>query len=191
MESFGMNQMVEMFSISGRRRGEWRWRSWRSRKGREQWRLHVRLGPAGRRNEKLPHFGDGETPYPGEDYFVPDGAGSYMWDAGTETSEEEKAMDPEERVGRVEEIDFEHPLIFMQDDRPGVVVQWAEDLEDPRSQCGRARNRWGVLRGHGGWKLAVAKAFARKNRRRRSPSRPTTTAWQSAWRRCAWETGSA
>ena len=74
---------------------------------------------------------NGETPYPGEDHFVPDGAGRYAMErADTEEENEsskedgDETMDAaEEGIPRVEEIEFEHPMIFVQDDRPGIMFE--------------------------------------------------------------------
>ena len=55
--------------------------------------------------------------------------------ADTESSEEEAeddAMGSTEGVRRVEEIDFEHPLIFMQEDRPGVMFEADEETNKLR-----------------------------------------------------------
>ena len=79
---------------------------------------------------------NGETPFPGQHDFVPDGNGSYAREHADTEEEDESSEDEDdgaEEVRRVEEIEFEHPIIFMQDDRHGSmfeVLELATDFEN-------------------------------------------------------------
>ena len=73
---------------------------------------------------------------PGEDYFVPDGNGSYTREhADTESSvddeDDDEEMESEDGVCRIEEVD-DHPLIFLQDDRPGSMFEMIPESNEIR-----------------------------------------------------------
>ena len=81
---------------------------------------------------------NGETPFPGEDYFVPDGNGSYVREHADTDEEDESSEDEDdgaegEEVRRIEEFEFEHPMIFMQDDRPGLMFEVNDQTNELRT----------------------------------------------------------